>query len=284
MMTSAPLILLAAIGAASALLAPSPAHAQDSRAYPNRPIKVIVPFPPGGPTDGMARIISERLGALLGQSIVVENRGGGAGGSIGAKVVANADPDGYTILMTPGGSLTTGPAVNPSIGYDPAKVFLSQRAEFQNASITMSTAGLTGLLIAGDALTGQLQWFAQLGTGDYANTYPLAVNSEYVFVAHVTKLHAFHRYTGVVEFVTELGSPPTTGLAVAAVATILVVSTGWAHRLAETEPERDYRRREFRFGAIHRNSPRHDFRCQRRCDTWRQDRHSQLGHGRGTQW
>ena len=79
-----------------------PAQAQDqSRAYPNRPIKVIVPFPPGGPTDGMARIISERLGLLLGQSIVVENRGGGAGGSIGAKVVANADPDGYTILMTP---------------------------------------------------------------------------------------------------------------------------------------------------------------------------------------
>ncbi len=117
------MILLAALGAASALLAPSPAQAQGSRAYPNRPIKVIVPFPPGGPTDGMARIISERLGALLGQSIVVENRGGGAGGSIGAKVVANADPDGYTILMTPGGSLTTGPAVHKNIGYDPLKVF-----------------------------------------------------------------------------------------------------------------------------------------------------------------
>ena len=117
------MLLLAALGAASALMALGPAHAQDSRAYPNRPIKVIVPFPPGGPTDGMARIISERLGTVLGQSIVIENRGGGAGGSVGAKVVASADPDGYTILMTPGGSLTTGPAVHKNIGYDPLKAF-----------------------------------------------------------------------------------------------------------------------------------------------------------------
>ena len=84
---------------------------------------MVVPFPAGGPTDGMARIISDRLGAVLGQSIVVENRGGGAGGSVGAKFVAAADPDGYTILITPGGSLTTGPAVHKNIGYDPAKVF-----------------------------------------------------------------------------------------------------------------------------------------------------------------
>jgi tripartite-type tricarboxylate transporter receptor subunit TctC len=92
--------------------------------YPNRAVKVVVPFPAGGPTDGMARIISDRLGQVLGQSIVVENRGGGAGGSIGAKFVAAADPDGYTVLMTPGGSLTTGPAVHPNIGYDPVKAFV----------------------------------------------------------------------------------------------------------------------------------------------------------------
>ena len=104
----------------SALLSAIPAHAQS---YPNRPVKVIVPFPPGGPTDGMARIISDRLGTVLGQSIVIENRGGGAGGSVGAKAVASADPDGYTILMTPGGSLTCGPAVHRNIGYDPLKVF-----------------------------------------------------------------------------------------------------------------------------------------------------------------
>ena len=74
---------VAAVGVAGRELRRTP------RAYPNRPIKVIVPFPPGGPTDGMARIISDRLGAVLGQSIVIENRGGGAGGSVGAKAVAS---------------------------------------------------------------------------------------------------------------------------------------------------------------------------------------------------
>ena len=115
-------LLAASLCAGWALQGIGPAHAQ-SQGYPNKPIKMVVPFPPGGPTDGMARIISERLGAVLGQSIVVENRGGGAGGSIGAKAVATADPDGYTILITPGGALTTGPAVHKNIGYDPAKAF-----------------------------------------------------------------------------------------------------------------------------------------------------------------
>jgi tripartite-type tricarboxylate transporter receptor subunit TctC len=115
-------VLIAALAAASALLIAIPAQVQ-AQSYPNRPIKVIVPFPPGGPTDGMARVISDRLGTVLGQTIVIENRGGGAGGSVGAKAVATADPDGYTVLMTPGGSLTSGPAVHRNIGYDPLKVF-----------------------------------------------------------------------------------------------------------------------------------------------------------------
>ena len=115
-------LLAASLCIGTALLHADAAHAQ---AYPQKqPIKVVVPFPAGGPTDGMARIISERLGTVLGQSIVIENKGGGAGGSIGAKFVAAADPDGYTILITPGGSLTTGPAVHKNIGYDPVKVFV----------------------------------------------------------------------------------------------------------------------------------------------------------------
>jgi tripartite-type tricarboxylate transporter receptor subunit TctC len=115
-------LLMAALCAAITVAHASPAHAQ-AQAYPNRPIRLVVPFPAGGPTDGMARVISERLGTVLGQSIVIENRGGGAGGSNGAKVVAAADPDGYTILITPGGALTSGPAVHANIGYEPLKVF-----------------------------------------------------------------------------------------------------------------------------------------------------------------
>src|SRR2546427_11516068 len=105
-----------------ALPGTGPAHAQ-AQDFPNRPIKVVVPFPAGGPTDGMARIISDRLSLVLGQTVVVENRGGGAGGSIGAKAVATADPDGYTILITPGGALTSGPGVDANIGYEPGKAF-----------------------------------------------------------------------------------------------------------------------------------------------------------------
>jgi len=94
----------------------------------------------------------------------------------------------------------------------------------------------TGLLIVGDALTGRLQWTVQLGNGGYANSYPVAVNSQYVFVAHVTKLHAFHRYTGVVEFITDLGSPPTTGLAADETGVYCVVGmrtgSSGAHRVA----------------------------------------------------
>jgi tripartite-type tricarboxylate transporter receptor subunit TctC len=116
-------LLAGSLCAAMALHGIALADAQ-AQTYPNRPIRLVVPFPPGGPTDTMARIISERLAAVLGQSIVVDNRSG-AGGSIGAKSVAAADPDGYTILITPAGSLTTGPAVQKDIGYDPAKVFVA---------------------------------------------------------------------------------------------------------------------------------------------------------------
>ena len=141
--------------------------------YPNKPIKVVVPFPPGGPTDGMARIVSDRLGALLGQSIVVENRGGGAGGSIGAKVVASAEPDGYTILITPGGSLTTGPAVHKNIGYDPRKVFtpvglLMVKPQFMAVHPSLPVKTLPELVAYAKANPGKITFGTQgFGTGTH---------------------------------------------------------------------------------------------------------------------
>jgi tripartite-type tricarboxylate transporter receptor subunit TctC len=143
----------------------APANAQASN-YPNRPIKVVVPFPPGGPTDGLARIISERLGAVLGQPIVVESRGGGAGGSIGAKYVADAEPDGYTILITPGGALTTGPAVHNDFGYDPVKAFvpiaeLIESPLIISVSSSFPAKSLADVVAYAKANPGKINWGSQ---------------------------------------------------------------------------------------------------------------------------
>ena len=165
-------MLAASLCAGSALHLIGPAHAQ-SQTYPNRPIKVIVPFPAGGPTDGMARIISDRLAKVLGQSIVIENRGGGAGGSVGAKVVASADPDGYTILMTPGGSLVTGPAVHKNIGYDPFKVFtpvgkLIETPQYICVHPDLPVKSLAEVAAYAKANPGKLSWGTQgFGTGTH---------------------------------------------------------------------------------------------------------------------
>jgi tripartite-type tricarboxylate transporter receptor subunit TctC len=91
--------------------------------YPTKPIKLIVPFAPGGPADVIGRIIGQQAGIILGQSFVVENRGG-AGGSIGARLAAQAEPDGYTLLFANTSTLSINPAVNRNLDYDPAKVFV----------------------------------------------------------------------------------------------------------------------------------------------------------------
>ena len=89
--------VLAALAAGAAVLG-SAGHAGAQSAYPSRTVRVIVPFPAGGTTDLLARIFAERLGASLGQTVIVENMGG-AGGSVGADAVAKADPDGHTLLF-----------------------------------------------------------------------------------------------------------------------------------------------------------------------------------------
>ena len=91
-------------------------------AFPNRPIKLIVPFPPGGSTTIVARIIADKMSEVLGQSIVVDNRGG-AGGTIGTRAVAKSPPDGYTILLGYTGTLAIGPSLYGNAGYDPRKDF-----------------------------------------------------------------------------------------------------------------------------------------------------------------
>jgi tripartite-type tricarboxylate transporter receptor subunit TctC len=90
-------------------------------AYPEKPIRVVVPYPPGGGTDVIARIVQDRLRQELGQTIVIDNRGGAAG-SIGTELVAKADPDGYTVLFTLN-SHTINPAIYSKLPFDTAKDF-----------------------------------------------------------------------------------------------------------------------------------------------------------------
>ena len=92
----------------------APAFAQT---YPNKPVRLLVPFPAGGATDVLARALSIKLGEKLGQNVVVENRPG-AGGTIGSAAVAQAAPDGYTILLATSSTHSIGPVINPKIPYD----------------------------------------------------------------------------------------------------------------------------------------------------------------------
>jgi len=93
-----------------------------AQAWPARPVRLIVPFPPGGSTDILGRSIAQKLQESLGQPFVVENKGG-AGGSIGATEAARAAPDGYTLLMGHIGTLAVNPSLYPDLAYDPMRSF-----------------------------------------------------------------------------------------------------------------------------------------------------------------
>ena len=108
--------------AAVVALCCAPLHAQPvAKDYPNKPIRVIVPSPPGGPPDLIARMLMPKLGAVLGQPLVIDNRAG-AGGIVGSTVVAKAAPDGYTWLFTTA-SHTNTPPFNKNVPFDPVRDF-----------------------------------------------------------------------------------------------------------------------------------------------------------------
>src|SRR5262245_63986696 len=107
------------VAAGAAVLAATAAQAQP---YPSKPIKFLVPFAAGGPADTMARLTAQTLQQGLNQTIVIDNRPG-AGGIIGAREAARAEPDGYTLMYGNTASLVVGPAVYANPGYDPVKEF-----------------------------------------------------------------------------------------------------------------------------------------------------------------
>lgn len=159
---------------AAVLLILLAAVSQGARAeYPERPIRVIVPFAPGGNVDLTARTLTPALAELLGRNVVVDNRGG-AGGALGAEIVAGASPDGYTLLVGSTGLLSIAPVINSKLRYDPVRDFAPialisnvalvmlvnpsspAKSAKEFAALARSRAGQMTMASSGNFSTGQL--------------------------------------------------------------------------------------------------------------------------------
>jgi tripartite-type tricarboxylate transporter receptor subunit TctC len=140
--------------------------------YPAKPVKLIVPFPPGGNTDIVGRLIAQKLSDSLGQQVYVENRGG-AGGTIGAEAAAKSPADGYTIFFATTGTLASAPSMQPDLRYDPVKAF-APISTLANAPVVVLAAAevpaksLKELVDMAKARPGQLK-FGSAGTGHFVH-------------------------------------------------------------------------------------------------------------------
>ena len=112
-----------------------PARAQD---YPSRPIRVLIAFPPGGPTDFVGRLLVDKMSAPLGQRVYIENKPG-ANGTMGADIVANSDPDGYSLFLTTAGAVTISPHVMANIPYDSLRDFVPVAEVVTNTTVLVVT-------------------------------------------------------------------------------------------------------------------------------------------------
>jgi len=161
-----PRLLALVLSAAAGLVAPA-AHAQAPAGYPAKVVRIIVPFPAGGTADSIPRIVAEKLNAKWGQPVIVENRPG-AGGNIGAELVARAEPDGYTLLASPPGPLTINQSLYKNLSYDPAKFTpISLVATMPNVLAVRPTLGVSSVqeLIALAKKTPGKLTYASQGNG-----------------------------------------------------------------------------------------------------------------------
>jgi len=139
-----------------------------AQAFPDRPIKLVVSSPPGGPPDIMARLLTDKMAAALGQPVVVENRAGGAGGLIAAKSVIAAEPDGYTVMMGSTSTLLTAPLIYKNAGYTAATFApvagISETAEVLAVNPSITARSVAELVSLAKAQPGKLR-FGSAGTG-----------------------------------------------------------------------------------------------------------------------
>ena len=166
-----------------------------AQAFPDRPVKLIVPSPPGGPPDIMARLIMDKMSAALGQPVIVENRPGGAGGLIGAKSVLSAEPDGYTVLMGSTSTVLTAPLIYKNPGYS-AESFapvagLSETAEVLTVNPSVAAHSVAELISLAKSQPGTLR-YGSAGVGSLPH-----LEIEFLKVlAHIDMVHVPYRGGG----------------------------------------------------------------------------------------
>jgi tripartite-type tricarboxylate transporter receptor subunit TctC len=169
--------------------------------YPTRPVKLIVPFPPGGNTDIVGRLLAQKLSDSFGQQVYVENRGGG-GGTIGAEAAAKSPNDGYTLFFSTTGTLASAPSLQPGLRYDPIKDF-APISTLANAPVVVIVAAslppknLRELIQLAKAQPGALK-FGSAGTGHFVHI----AGEMFKVSAGVDLLHV--PYKGVAQALTDL--------------------------------------------------------------------------------
>jgi tripartite-type tricarboxylate transporter receptor subunit TctC len=221
-----------ALSAVAALLCLPPQAAR--AAYPDRNILLIVPFAPGGPTDIIARIISAAFQKSLGQSVIVDNRGGAAG-NIGMSAAARATPDGYTLLLT-STAIAVNPALFSNLGYDPFKDFLpiSELVNAPNVIVVRADSGIKsiGELVArAKASPGSFNYSSPgVGTKSHLSGEELKLRAG-IQMTHVPYRGAGPAALAVLEGTTQVGS-------VALAAAESLVKSGQLRALAVTGAKR----------------------------------------------
>ena len=135
---------------------------QSAHAFPDRPVKLVVGSPAGGPPDIMARLLSDKMGAALGQPVIVENRPGGAGGTIAAKSILAAEPDGHTLMMGSTSSVLIAPLIHKNAGYN-AETFapvagLSESAEVLAVHPSVAASSVAELVRLAKSQPGMLRY------------------------------------------------------------------------------------------------------------------------------
>ena len=224
------LLLSSLVAASLSALGATAAGAQ----YPDKFIKLVVPFPAGGPVDVMARLLAQQLSGALGQTVIIDNRPG-AGGTLGAKFVAGAEPDGYTLLFGTGGSLGISPLIYRTAGYDPVKSFAAVAMVSNSPNVLAVTPEVPAhtvndLVAHAKANPGKLSYGAVVGTPPHLMTelFKFVTGSDILFIP----------YKGAAQALTEVLAGQTQVTLLATVVMLPPVQEGRLRPLAVTSAAR----------------------------------------------